>query len=187
MPIVEITNPIAGGAGYVVQQQAVGSPALGSNTAVHAAVTLANGATTTTTTGFTNPDVPRVLVAKGNASGITGNVVITGTDINDAALTETIVAADAGAVVGLKAFKTVTQVVFPARTAPGDTISIGVGAALGLAGRLSRNTVLAAYLDGVKEATAPTVTTDNTHISLNTATLDSALDGSAVVIDFYDS
>jgi hypothetical protein len=45
---------------------------------------------------------------------------------------------------------------------------------------MSRNTVLAAYLGGVKEATAPTVTTHATDRSKTLVQLNSALNGTAV-------
>ncbi|MFH1555745.1 MAG: hypothetical protein ABII76_12905, partial [Pseudomonadota bacterium] len=63
-----LDEPIA----YPVRYSA--SPAATSNTAVHAAVTL-TAAVQTITTAIINPDVPRALIAKGNASGIAGDVV----------------------------------------------------------------------------------------------------------------
>ena len=68
------------------------------------------------TAGITNPDVPRTVTVKGNVSGITGNVVVTGTNILDAAITDTIALNGTSEVEGVKAFKTVTQVALPART-----------------------------------------------------------------------
>lgn len=66
---------------------------------------------------------------------------------------------------------------------PYDQISVGWGDKLGLPYMLSHNTVQAAYLDNVKETTAPTVTTDADEIEKNTIDLHSALDGS--VVDVY--
>jgi len=68
------------------------------------------------TAGITNPDVPRTVTIKGNVSGITGNVVISGTNILDAAITDTIALNGTAEVEGLVAFKTVTQVALPARS-----------------------------------------------------------------------
>lgn len=192
MPIIEVSNPIAGGTGGVVQSQAVGSPAVGATTAVHAAVT-DTGELQNVTTGITNPDVPRNLTA--TAGGTAGDikaiqVTVTGTGIDDQVITEALPAFTvdtAGTVVGSKAFKTVTAISIPAHDGTGATTAIGTGAKLGLNARLTRNTVVAAHFNGVKETTAPTVATSNTAVESNTVTLNSTLDGSAVVVDFYDS
>lgn len=192
MATIEVSNPIAGGTGEVIQSQAVGSPAIGSNTAIHAAVT-DNGAPQTITTGITQPDVPRNVTATagGTATDIKAiQVVVHGTDIDDQVISETLPAFTvdtAGTVTGSKAFKTITSFTVPAHDGTGATTALGTGAKLGLNTRLSRNTVVAAYLNGVKEATAPTVVFDPTNISGNTATLNSTLNGNAVVVDFYDS
>lgn len=191
MSVIEISNPISG-SGNVVASQAVGSPAVGATTAVHAAVT-ATGSPQTVTTAITNPDVPRNVTA--TAGGTAGDikaiqVTVTGTDINGAVISEALPAFTvdtAGTVVGSKAFKTVTSIAIPAHDGTGATTAIGTGAKIGLNTRLSRNTVLAAFLNGVKESTDPTVVFDATNVSGNTATLSSTLNGSAVIIDFYDS
>ena len=79
-----------------------------------------------------------------------------------------------------------TSINFPAKTnASGDTVAIGTGAKLGLSRRLSRNTVLAAHLNGAKEGTAPTVAVSSTVIASNTVTLSSALNGNPVIVDYY--
>lgn len=156
------------------------TPAAADADVVHAAVTLADGATTTVTIGITNPDVPRCLSITGNAATATGDVVITGTDIEGNALEETIVSTGAATVNGTKAFKTVTQIVFPARGAAADTISVGVSDKLGLPYKLAANTVLAAALNNVREATAPTVAVSSSDIESNTIDLNSVLDGTKV-------
>lgn len=91
------------------------TPDANSATAVMAA---ANLLTTTQdkTTGLTNPDVPRTVTVKGNLSGITGDVVITGTNINNAAIEDTIALNGATEVEGVMAFKTVGQVALPVET-----------------------------------------------------------------------
>ena len=103
-----------------VRQQIFEGPAAATNTGVHAAVTLADGATTNVTTGFTNPDIPRTIRLKGNQSSTEGlEVVINGTDILDQAITETVTMGEAFATAtdSSKAFKTVTSMVMPARGA----------------------------------------------------------------------
>ena len=64
-----------------------------------------------------------------------------------------------------------------------DKVSVGFSDILGLPYMLSHNTVLYAFLDNAKEATAPTVTLDADDIEGNTIDLNSALDGH--VIDVY--
>lgn len=191
MPTIEISNPIANG-GYVVASQTIGSPATASNTAVHAAVT-DTGVDQSVTTGITNPDVARNVTA--TAGGTAGDikaiqVVVHGTDINDQAISETLPAFtvnSTGTVVGSKAFKTVTSVDIPAHDGTGATTAIGTGTKLGLNSRLSRNTTIAAFLGGVRETTPPTVTYDAANVSGNTVTLAGTLNGSTVIVDFYDS
>jgi hypothetical protein len=108
------------------------TPASATATAIHAAVTLADGEPTTVTTEITNPDVPRTVTIKGNAAGITGDVVITGTNILDGEITDTIALNGSTEVEGVKAFKTVTQIVLPARTQAADTVSVGMAKKFGM-------------------------------------------------------
>lgn len=108
------------------------APIAVSATAVHAAIAL-TASPQTVTTGITNPDVPRTVTAKGNASGIAGNVVITGTNILDETITDTIALNGATEVEGVKAFKTVTSIALPVETNAGtDTVSIGLAKKIGL-------------------------------------------------------
>lgn len=129
------------------------TPALASTTAVHAAITLPASGTTEVTTAITNPDFPRQITITGNAAGITGNVVFVGTDIADAALTETVVAVDNTTVVSTKAFKTVTSITVPTRTTAGDTIAVGTGAKIGFPISIPQTTrVLAKNFNGSTDA-----------------------------------
>jgi hypothetical protein len=170
---------------------APGNVALGTATAVHAAVT-DTGAPIVITTAITNPDVPRTLLL--TPGGTTANVtavscIITGTDINGNALTETAPAFSAGAATTkttVNAFKTVTSITQPA-IGSAVTVAYGTTAQLGMPYNLTRNTVLAAYLNGVKEGTPPTVTTHATDVSKTLVQLSSALNGTAVTIDAYES
>lgn len=138
------------------------------------------------------PDVCRNITATagGTAADIGAiSVVVTGTNMNDEAISETLPAFTvntAGTVQGVKAFKSVTAITIPAHDGTGATTSVGFGDKLGLPRELDRNTVVAAFLDGVKEGTAPTVVTDVDELEKNTCDLNSALDGSEVVIDFYE-
>lgn len=156
-----------------------------SNVSVHAAIPL-TAATQTITTAITNPSVPRNIIVKGNASGIAGNVVITGTNYQKKIITETIALNGATAVLGAKAFRTVTSIALPIQTNAGtDTVSIGTGEVLGLPYLLERNTVQDVYKDNVKEGTAPTVATSSTAIESNTIDLNSALNSKQLDIYLY--
>lgn len=164
--------------------QDLGSPAAAGAASVLAAQALPAAGTTTVNAGITNPDVPRNVSITGNQAGINGTVVVNGTDAEDKAITENIVANGAATVVGNKAFKTVTSIVFPTRNGAGDTISVGRGSKLGLGARLKRDTLREAYLNGVREAVRPTVAFDQTNLSGNTVQLASALNGTSVVVDY---
>lgn len=178
------------GAQSRVLELALGSPALGATDAVHAAVT-DTGVAQAITTAITNPDVPRNVTA--TAGGVAADikavqVVITGTDVDGNVITETLPAFTvntAGTVTGSKAFKTITKIDLPAHDGLGATTAIGRGAKLGLPVKLSRDTIVNAYLNGVRESTRPTVAVSASAYSGNTITLNSALDGSAVIVDYY--
>lgn len=138
------------------------------------------------TTGITNPAVPRNVTA--TAGGTAGDikaiqVIIAGTDYDGNAISETLPAFTvntAGSVVGSKAFKTITSITIPAHDGTGATTEIGWGDKLGLPDKLTDNTVLFAFLNHVREGTAPTVAVSSSAISGNTVNLNSALDGTQV-------
>lgn len=164
-------------------QVAAAKATAASNISVHAAIALAADAKDVTT-AITNPSVPRNIIVKGNAEGNAGDVVITGTNYVDEAITETIALNGLTAAAGAKAFKTVTKISLPAETHVGtDTVSIGTGEILGLPYLLTHNTVLAAYLDNAKQGTAPTVAVSASAIESNTIDLDSALNSK--IVDIY--
>jgi hypothetical protein len=186
MPVIQ-GGVIEPGVESCVFSMPLGSPALGTTTATHAAVT-DNGAQQVVTTGITNPDVPRNVTATSGGTGanITAvQVIVTGTDHYDNPLTETLpvfTAATPTTVSGAKAFKTITSITIPAN-GTGVTTAIGRGSAVGLRRRLSRDSVLNAYLNGVREATRPTVAFNAAAISGNTVILNSALNGNPVIVD----
>lgn len=129
------------------------APALASTTAVHAAITCPTAGTTLVTTEITNPDVPRLVTVTGNQASVTGNVVIIGTDINDAALTDTIASSGVSTVASTKAFKTVTSIEIPTRGAASDTIAIGTSAKVGFPIAIPQTTrVIIKNFDGATDA-----------------------------------
>jgi len=98
--------------------------------AVHAAITLPISGTTAVTTSITSPSISQIATVTGNASGITGNVVIAGTDSSDEAATDTIVASGTSTVNGDQEFKTITSITVPVRTQSGDKISVGLNSTI---------------------------------------------------------
>lgn len=165
----------------------LGSPALGADNAVLADTAMANGETTVVIAGITDPAVPRVLTVKGNDANVAGDVVIAGTNMGGEAITETIALNGTAVVAGAKAFATVTSITLPPYdTANTERVRVGTGAKLGLPYKLTRNSVLYAFLNGVREGTAPTVAFSASALESNGVTLNSALNGSAVIVDLYD-
>lgn len=115
------------------------APIAASATAIAASLTLNTSAVTDQPfVGGFALDVPRnVTVTLGGttASIGSGNIVVTGTDVNGAVITENlaVTAATGGLLTGLKAFKTVTDITYPATSGAGATSTVGVGSKLGLA------------------------------------------------------
>lgn len=142
-------------------------------------------AVTRTTHGHGQPDVARAVSIVANVAGVTGNVVVSGKDQANADITDTIALNGVTTVNGVKAFKTISSVTFPARVHVGDTVDLGLSNVLGLSHKLSHNTVERAALNNVAEGTAPTVTVSSTVLSQNTALLNSALVAGGVVDIYY--
>lgn len=116
----------------------------------------------------------------------TGNMVITGTNIDGNAITETIALTSDTPVESTKAFKTVTIIRLPIKVAS-ETIIVGWGDKIGIPFKMSdtaanRPKVLDCTLNGVIEATAATVTADADELEKNNIDLHSALNGSEVCI-----
>ena len=110
-----------------------------------------------------------------------GTVVIVGTDLDGAVITETLTPTVSATEYGTtRAFKTITSI-----TSVGwvigdaaDTFVIGMGNLIGLPDKLTdTGQFLFASLNNVKEATAPTVTVSASVLALNTADLNSAHNG----------
>ncbi|SOE25615.1 hypothetical protein SAMN05442782_2357 [Streptomyces sp. OK228] len=181
-----------------VMSETLGSPAVGTNTAIHAAVT-DNGAPQVITTAITNPDVPRNVTATtgGTNTDVKAiQVIVTGTNAYGDVITETLPAFTVdttGTVVGSKAFKTVTSITIPAHDGTGATTAIGTGvggsgninAKLGIPVKLDRDTIVAGFLNGVRESTRPVIAFSSTAVESNTVYLASALNGTPVIVDYY--
>lgn len=156
--------------------ESVLTPILADTDYVHAAITQ-TAAAQTITTAITNPDVPRNVTIKGSASGITGDVVINGTNVRGDTISETIALSGASAVAGTKAFQTVTSVVVPIKThTSGDTVEIGIGSKIGVRHKLySTAQFILSLFDGSVDVGSVTVSA--TDVSLNTYTPAGTLDG----------
>ena len=110
--------------GLIKAYQYILHPVVGAAGAVHGAITLPASGTTVVTTGITNPDFPRVLAITGGALLMAGNVVITGTDVSGASITDTIALSGNTQVAGALAFATVTSITVPTHVNIGDTVTI---------------------------------------------------------------
>lgn len=192
MPVIEPAAAVSDGTGTRIISKSLGSPAAPDVDIVLAAVT-DDGGEQVVTTGIANPDVPRALTA--TAGGTAGDikaiqVTVTGTNADGGVISEDLPAFTvntAGSVTGSKAFATVTSVTIPAHDGTGATTSIGTSDKLGLGAHLARNTVIAAYLGGTKEGTAPTVAVSSSALESNTVDLNSATNGTEVIVDYYQS
>jgi hypothetical protein len=160
-----------------VRQQTWTKPVVAGNTGVHAAITLPASGTTVVTTSITNPDFPRTIRLKSNASTVDGLVVtVAGTDILGAAISEDVtMGATATPTDTVNAFATVTTITVPTRGASGDTVSVGPGPKLGLD----------CYCDGdsfcIGSAKITSFTNDTAVISKNTILHATTLDGNTNV------
>lgn len=171
-----------------IEHVLIPAAALGTATAIHAAVT--DNGSTQAVTPTAQPDVPRALVFTpgGATSNVTAVSILatgySGTGSTGTAISETAPVFTAGAataVTTINAFGTVTALSQPA-IGTGVTVSYGTSPKLGLGDTLARNTVLKTYLNNALEGTAPTVTTNSVTASKNLVSLSTALNGTNVDI-----
>ena len=122
---------------------------------------------------ITSPDVPRnIVVTFGAISESTGDVTITGTLADGTtAQTETFTVADSTAVIGAKAFATVTMITIPS-TIDTTTVDVGLDNLLGLSNSISAEAdIYKVTLDGVDDADAVTGNGDTTNNTLDCGTI----------------
>lgn len=155
-----------------------------SATAVHAAIAL-GAAAQDVTTAITQPDVPRTVTVKGNASGIAGDVVITGTNIAGVAITDTIALSGTAEVEGVKAFKTVTNIHLPIKTnVSGDTVSVGIAKKIGVPHIVDNAAmVLVKLFNGSTDS--GTLAVDADEIEKNLFALNGTPDGTKILDLYY--
>lgn len=142
-----------------------------------------NSVTTTVTSFLAQPDFARniVITPGGTTTDVpAGDVTVTGTNIRGQVITEafTFAANASSATTGNKAFKTITSIVFPVQDGAAATYDVGTGVKLGLDRKYSEASVIDAYTDGVREATAPTVAISASAVESNTVTTNTAPNGS---------
>lgn len=116
---------------------------------------LANPRTITfTTAGVTPANAP-------------ANVVITGTDVNDDVISETLVLAQTADIVeSVKAYKTITSLVFPAADGTAATIAVGLGTKFGLKKKIKTR---AGLTTAIKEIANGAVVTNGVFTSAATS------------------
>lgn len=128
------------------------------------------------------PDVPRNIIATWNAT-TSGSLKLTGTDINNAAITENLTVSSGTTAASTKAFKTVTRIDADLTTGQTPkTLKVGTGDLLGLNTKLSKNTVLFDFVGATRDTTAPSVTVNSTVLSLNTIDTYTAPGGAVTMI-----
>lgn len=123
-----------------------------------------------------------------DAEDTNGTIVVVGTDLAGNVISETLTPNAGETVAGTKAFATITSITGAGWVTGGgaDKITVGFGALIGLPDKLTDTAqVLAASLNNVKEANAPTVTVSASALELNTVDLSSALNGSPVKIYYW--
>ena len=188
--VYDVDSPYTTEAAYLGQiaiiERSATEAAAASNTAVHASIAANEGAQTITT-NITNPPCPRnITITCAHAAGgsdMSGNVVITGTNIFGETITDTIAEGTDGTKQGTVAFKTVTSILVPGWKQDGDAITVGFGDKLGLPFYLYHaDQVIQCSRNYAIESTRATVVADDDEIENNTIDLSSALNGSVVRI-----
>lgn len=166
---------------------------VGSSTAILAT---ASGATAAQTiTAVTQPDVPRALSITPTVNNTGGNpmsIVINGVNVEGKPFSETFIIPVGSTTIvnGVKAFKTVTNVVIPQQTS-GLTITVGTTNKLGINHRLfNQNTTAKVFSATVAYGTltqqgAPTIVASEAEIERNTVQPATAPDGTTFYVIAY--
>ena len=191
--VTSILLPAMDGTGVAISLATGGSPRAADTNAIAAARTdTGASATVTTGTSINSLSEPRnITVTSGGTAGDirAESVVITGTNEQDASITESFLLTvnSATTVTGTNIFKSVTSILYPAMDGTAATIAVGHGDLLGIGKRLKRNTIRNGYLNNVLEGTTPTVLFDADDLESNTVDLDSALDSTPVIFEYMET
>lgn len=182
----------------VVERQAMGTPAAAdTNSLLSASAGNTSAAAASVSTFLAQPDVPRnlALLPGGSTAHLNAcTVTVSGLNFYYKPISEDFVFASAAstATVGLKAFRSVSAVSFPAgcEASPYDvTWSLGKGEKLGLKYCLANaGEWLQSSVAGVHESTLATVVTHATAVENNTADFNGTMNGSnAFVGQFFQN
>lgn len=162
------------------------APAAASATVVASVITLTTSGTTSQPLGTITLDVPRnvtVTLAGTTASIGAGNITVTGTNASGAVITEllAVTAATGGLLSGTKAFKTVTQLDYPATSGAGATATVGVGSKLGIGLTNLTSGVVRVW---AKTVAGPELNSNETLIAPTSSTLDATvMENNTVVVN----
>lgn len=131
-------------------------------------------------------DETRQVVLTCNVNTIIGDVVLTGTNIVDEEMTETISLADDGGVTynSTKMFKTLTQVDLPALTTAGDEVAVGSTEVINFPFIATENVLMHVTHDGTVDAGYSI--SANASFEKCTLTPTSSLDGNEIKMYFLD-
>lgn len=160
----------------------------------YAAGATSAAAASLTTFDDSTPDVPRTvsITPKGTTGDIESCVItVTGTDIFNDTITETFTFAadETTKKIGVRAFKSITSVAWPASCESGGfaaTWHVGTENALGIQRCMAnKGDVIKGLAAGLTESTDPTMVVHSTSVSSNTADFDTAYDGSVDFILHY--
>ena len=109
-------------------------------------------------------------------------MVIEGKDYAGRNITETIALDEANEVVGVKPFASIDNIIFPARTGAGDTVSVGISDKLGLTRPIAATTDIKLL---TQDGTADTVAASNA--TYGTVTPTTSPDGAVNFAIYYDT
>lgn len=174
----QVFDDMQSAAGYIRRQKWTDAIAV-SATALKALTATSASVATLITASAAIDYARKVSVTPGGTTAdvAAGSYVVSGYNIRDEAITDTLTfsANDTVKQVTTKAFKGTVTVLVPVQDGAAATFSIGVEDAMGLDRCMSEAAVVDAYIDGVRETTAATVTFHATDISKNTADPNTAL------------
>lgn len=179
----------------IVVAENLGEPELADDNYFLTSVAMQATAYTLGNTALPADNPPRnvtITHTAGDTADTLGDAVVTGTNVNDEVITETITVASGTVATGTKAFKTVTEVVTAGWVIDGvegtaDTIKVGFGTLLGLSKVFSSvDNIFIQTLDAA--VVAGTVTVDATNVESNTIDISSGTyDGAkTAIVTFFN-
>jgi hypothetical protein len=178
----EVTRYVKGGHVSILEDR-VDNPALTDDDRLLVDQATSATVTTTVTTFLAQPDVPRnIIITPGGTTADVpaGDIVVSGTNRYDEAITETftLTANQTAVDVGIQAFKTVTSVVFPIQDGAAATYDVGTGSKIGLTRAYrTRSKVVASWLGNTEESASGTLVVDVDEVEKNTYTPNGTMDG----------